>query len=94
MTTSVTPTGRQAIVTKYHGPTNVKGSRVSATCEAGRVILEWESALNLEENHAAAVRALLKKLGWGGHWVSGYVPHIGYVWSDASSLLQDQLAMQ
>lgn len=29
----------QAIETRYHGPTNTRGARVSARCEAGRITL-------------------------------------------------------
>ena len=36
----------QAIVTKYHGATNFKGSRISATAEAGRIYLSWDDSLN------------------------------------------------
>jgi hypothetical protein len=54
----------QAIVTKFHGPTNHKGSRVSATAEAGRIILSWDHALNGSDNHAAAARALADSMGW------------------------------
>ncbi len=32
----------QAIVTRYHGPGNVKGSRVKATAQAGSTITEWD----------------------------------------------------
>jgi hypothetical protein len=55
----------QAIVTKYHGPTNHKGSRVSAKADAGRIVIAWDYALNPDENHAAAARALADRLGWG-----------------------------
>jgi hypothetical protein len=54
----------QAIVTKYHGPTNYKGSRISARAEAGRIIVHYDHALNIGENHAAAAQALADRLGW------------------------------
>lgn len=54
----------QAIRTRYHGPTNSRGSRISAQCEAGRVYVAYESALSVEENHASACKALRAKLGW------------------------------
>jgi hypothetical protein len=54
----------QAIVTKYHGPTNYKGSRISARAEAGRVIVSYDHALNVDENHKAAAQALVERLGW------------------------------
>lgn len=60
----ITYHGRQAIVTKYHGPTNTRGSQVSARAEAGRIFVEWDDALNSGDNHTAAARALLEKLGW------------------------------
>jgi hypothetical protein len=51
----------QAILTRYHGPTNVKGSRYSATCERGRVILPANAALNPEGNHKEACAALVAR---------------------------------
>lgn len=54
----------QAIVTKYHGSTNTRGSRISATAEAGRIMLSWDHALNGSDNHMAAAQALADKMGW------------------------------
>lgn len=54
----------QAIVTKYLGPTNYRGSRVKATCQAGSLILPWDDALDVEANHDMAASALRTKLGW------------------------------
>jgi hypothetical protein len=71
---------RQAIVTKFHGPTNVRGSRVSARAEAGKITLSWDHALNSDQNHITAAEALVEKLGWSGHWVGGSIPGTsGYV---------------
>jgi hypothetical protein len=64
----------QAIVTRYIGPTNYRGSRVKATCEGGSIILEWNDALNSKQNHDAAAKALANKLDWGGEWHSGCLP--------------------
>jgi hypothetical protein len=62
----------QAIFTAYHGPTNTRGSRVSAKCEAGRLSLPWDDALDSEGNHKAAAQALIKKLGWDDRaWAFG-----------------------
>lgn len=64
-TTTPTQTyARQAILTRYFGPTNHKGSRVKAHCEAGSITLSWDHALNSFGNHQTAARALLAKLGW------------------------------
>lgn len=65
---------RQAIVTKYHGPTNHRGSRVSARCDAGRTTVEWDHALNPDANHTRAVVALVRKLGWSGRLHLGALP--------------------
>ena len=52
----------QAIQTKYLGPTNTKGSRVKATCWLTSVTVSWDHSANVEENHIAAIEALLTKL--------------------------------
>lgn len=64
----------QAITTKYIGPRNVRGSRVKATAQAGSVTLDWDDALNQEQNYAAAALALAKKFNWDGSWHCGYTP--------------------
>lgn len=70
----------KAIVTKYHGPGNVKGSRYSASDEDGnRVILDGNDALNSDENHDAACRALCHKMGWTGTLQRGSL-RTGYVY--------------
>lgn len=64
----------QAITTKFLGPTNFRGARVKATCQAASITLNWDHALNHEQNHNAAARALALKLGWRGRWVGGALP--------------------
>jgi hypothetical protein len=64
----------QAILTKFHGPTDTKGSRYSARCEAGRVVVCGDHRLNIERNHTAAAYALAAKLGWSGEWYGGQLP--------------------
>ncbi len=65
----------QAIVTKYLGPTNVRGSRIKAKCQAGSVTLSWEYGLNSMNNHLAAAKALATKLGWNyGEWIGAGLP--------------------
>lgn len=64
----------QAITTKYIGPTNFKGARVKASSQAGSVTVSWDHALNVDENHAAAARALASKWGWAGKWLGGALP--------------------
>jgi hypothetical protein len=64
----------QAIVTKYHGATNFRGSRVSAKASAGRVTVSWDDALDVDANHRAAAVALCRKFGWHGTLVEGGLP--------------------
>ena len=48
------------IQTKYIGPTNHRGSRVSAKDDNGnRVTIHWLSELNIEQNHSNAAQQLL-----------------------------------
>ena len=71
---------RQAIVTKYLGPTNHRGSRIKAKCEAGTITIPWDSAFDVAENHAHAAKQLASKLDWRGPWTLGALPsNDGYV---------------
>ena len=71
----------QAIVTKYHGPTNSKGSRIKATCDAGSVTIPYPHELSGEDKHRAAADKLVAKLGWTdkfyGELVGGGLPNNG-----------------
>lgn len=61
-----------AILTKYLGATNFRGSRVKAYTETGlSVTLSWDDALNPEENHREAAKALAAKMGWQGRYIGG-----------------------
>lgn len=83
---------RMAITTKYLGPTNFRPSRIAAKCEAGRIVVVWDGALGIADNHAAAVRALAVKLGWGGTWRLGSIASGSYVAvmdTDANALQVD-----
>lgn len=52
----------QTIQTKFLGPTNTRGSRIKATCWLTSVTVSWDHSANVEENHAAAIEALVCKL--------------------------------
>lgn len=80
----------QAIITKYHGPTDTKGSRYSAECDRGRIMIGADDALSPEGNHEAARNALIDRFvredaerygtqrnPWEGPWVSGGLPSGG-----------------
>lgn len=67
-----------AIVTKFLGPTNFRGSRYKAsTMGAGNnakpatLTIYANQALNFTKNHDNVAHALAKKLGWSGVWVKG-----------------------
>ena len=62
----------KAIETRFHGPTNRRGSRVIATEPDGSSHTHpWDYALNSTQNHASAARALADKLGWNAPQVGG-----------------------
>lgn len=69
----------QAILSRYHGPGNVRGSRITAQCQAKRITVEYDDALNLDDNHRAAATKLILALGWHGHWCQGTIPSGDYV---------------
>lgn len=69
----------QAIRTRYHGPGNVRGSRFSAQCEAGRIYVDCDYALDSDENHKRAAETLAAKLGWIG---VNYPPMVGGVFGN------------
>lgn len=67
----------QAVTTRFAGPTNHRGSRVLVRAQAGCMIVSWDHALGVEENHEAAAKAYLQKMGWDkfdGTWHGGALP--------------------
>jgi hypothetical protein len=51
-----------AIVTKFLGPTNTRGSRVKATTPSGQsVTIDWDHALDSEGNHNRAAARCYQK---------------------------------
>lgn len=72
----------QAIVTKYFGPTNSRGSRIKAQCDAGSITIAYPSELSGMDCHAAAAKALVDKLGWNdanyGGLLGGQLPNGDY----------------
>lgn len=84
----------QAIITKYIGPTNSRGARVSAKCERGKIFFSYPYELSGEAVHRAAVEALVNKFAdedakqygtpkdrnpWLRSFVSGQIPSGEYV---------------
>ncbi len=73
---------RQAIVTKYLGPTNTRGGRIKATARANSVTIPYPHEVRggTEGAHSVAALALCAKLEWAGKLVCGGTPDdSGYV---------------
>ncbi len=68
----------QAITTKYLGPTNFKPGRIVARCEARRIVVSWDFALDVAANHREAAKELARRLDWHGDWRGGSLPTGGY----------------
>jgi hypothetical protein len=54
----------QAILTKYIGPTDSRCAKVKAKAQAGSLIVAWDDALDVDQNHDAAANKLAESLGW------------------------------
>ena len=69
----------KAITTKCHGPTNHKGSRISADdMDGNRVYIPYPYELDSQDAHFQAAKALCKKMDWSGKLVAGAIQD-GYV---------------
>jgi hypothetical protein len=66
----------QAIETRWLGPTDTKGSRIVARCDARRLVVSWDHGQSQEQNHRDAARKLIRELGWFGAWSIGTVPSL------------------
>lgn len=80
----------RAIITKYHGPTNYRGSRISASAgDAGKVFISYPYDKSNEYCHYEAVKALCDKLGWDYPTVWGGT-ETGYIFCWASSVIESK----
>ena len=62
----------KAITTKYHGATDRRGSRISASdCDANRVSIPFPHELSHDDAHRKAAQALCDKMGWKGSMIQG-----------------------
>lgn len=69
----------KAIITKYIGATDTRGSRIKATDEDGNSItIPYPHELSGEAVHAKAAVQLCRKMQWGGELIGGGVKN-GYV---------------
>jgi hypothetical protein len=77
----------QTIVTKYLGPTNNRGARIVARAYAKRIVIAWDHALDVADNHRMAATELARKLNWiepgNGQkykYVGGSMPGRHWIW--------------
>lgn len=64
----------KAIVTRYLGPTNHRGSRIKATVEGARPLtIPYDSGSG--NPHRDAAEALRDRQGWSGALVEGALPN-------------------
>lgn len=70
----------QAIMTKYLGPTNNRGSRIKAYTESGlSITIPYPHERNQgADAHSVAALALAKRAGWTGDLIAGATDR-GYV---------------
>lgn len=69
-----------AIVTKYHGPTNTRGARISANAGMGRrCSIPYDHAAH--NPHDTAALALCAKMGWEGDLTRSGGIHSGNVYT-------------
>jgi len=54
----------QAIITKFIPATKTRGARIKVTGFSGSIIVNWDHAFSVAENHALAANELIKKRGW------------------------------
>jgi hypothetical protein len=75
----------QTITTRYHGPGNVRGARITAKASGGiRKSFPYDHAAGPEGSHLAAAWALAASLNWCGDWHGGALDDKGArVWVKA-----------
>ena len=79
----------QAIVTKYLGPTDSRGSRIKATAANGEsVTVPYGFSGDEYSRHERAAKALMQKLEWDGEIIGGSLRD-GYAWVFAPERSRD-----
>jgi hypothetical protein len=72
----------KAITTTYRGPTNTKGSRITATdLDGNHVTVSYRHEHDSDQNHLRAAKALSEKMGWHGVLQGGHLTGGQMVWA-------------
>ena len=62
----------KAILTKYMGPRNVRGSRIKAyDADGNSATIPYPHQLRSEDGHHKAAQSLCDKMGWKGDLIGG-----------------------
>jgi hypothetical protein len=85
----------KAITTKYHGPTDTRGSRITATDSDGnRVTVPFDHSLPHDGVHRKAADALCLKMGWKGSLIQGGTKDGEvFVFDETGDILRDALTL-
>ena len=77
----------KAIRTRYYGPGNVRGARITASDGNGNTAtISYPHELNSDEANALAVTTLCRKMGWHGATTGGeYRSDMFWVFLDGNS---------
>lgn len=82
------------ITTKFHGPTDHRYPRVSATDRDGkRIYVEWDHMVDSETNHENAARVFCGK-DWRGYLVCGDASPTAYVWVMIPARLVEAIGLE
>lgn len=88
----------KAIITRFHGPGNVRGSRIVASDGDGnRVSVSCRDDLTFDRNHEEAARALCSKMKWEGVLLRGTLMKGGrdfgqvWVWKQGNVLTGEEI---
>ena len=64
----------KAIITKYHGPTATRPSKIVASDQdKNHVTMSYAHELDTEQNHRKAAEILCEKMGWTGAMIGGSI---------------------
>jgi hypothetical protein len=71
----------KAIITKYHGPSNMKGSYISAKAEGVKAIkVPFDYSLDDYARHEKAALELCTKYNWGNSILGGGIDSDSMAW--------------